>query len=246
MIDLHCHILANIDDGPSSIEGSLAMCRMASADGIKVIVATPHFKPGLFTLPKSDEVIEAAALLNARLADEGLDLKILIGAEVRLTPDTLDYLEKEDFLCINKSNLYFLMEFPNRLETLPGGWEMSLGNLIRAGYRPIIAHPERNFYFLKYPYKLVRAVKSGALIQLTAQSVIGAAGEEAQEFSNFLLAEGLVHAIATDSHSTTLRPTILSEAVMSASEIVGEDKAIDLVTVIPEAIIEGIELPVPE
>ncbi len=246
MIDLHCHILANIDDGPSSIEGSLAMCRMASADGIKVIVATPHFKPGEYTLPTSDEVADAAVLLNGMLAEEGLDLKILIGAEVRLTPDTLDYLDKEDFLCINGNNLYFLMELPNRLETLPDGWEMSVGNLIRAGYRPVIAHPERNFYFLKNPYKLVRAVKSGALIQLTAQSVTGAAGDEAQEFSNFLLAEGLVHAIATDSHSTTSRPTILSEAVMSASEIVGEDKAIDLVTTIPQAIIEGVELPIPE
>ncbi len=225
------------------------MCRMASSDGIKVIVATPHFKPGIDRfgpLPTSDEVADAAAQLNGMLVEEGLDLKILIGAEVRLTPDTLDYIEKEDFLCINGNNLYFLLEFPTRLETLPDGWEMLLGNLIRAGYRPIIAHPERNFYFLKYPYKLVRAVKSGALIQLTAQSIIGAAGQEAQEFSNFLLAEGLVHAIATDSHSTTSRPTILSEAVMSASEIVGEDKAIDLVTVIPEAIIEGIELPIPE
>jgi protein-tyrosine phosphatase len=180
------------------------------------------------------------------LTEEGVDLKILIGAEVRLTPDTLEYIENENFLSINGKNLYFLLEFPSQPETIPGGWEMAVGNLIRAGYRPVIAHPERNFYFLKYPYKLVRAVKSGALIQLTAQSVIGAAGNEAQEFSNFLLAEGLVHAIATDSHSTTSRPTTLSEAVISASEIVGEDKAIDLVTVIPEAIIEGIELPVPE
>ena len=246
MIDLHCHILANIDDGPSSIEGSLAMCRMASDDGIKVIVATPHFKPGLFPLPTADQVTDAAAQLNGMLAEEGVDLKILTGAEVRLTPDTLVYLENEDFLCINETNLYFLLEFPNQLETIPGGWEMALGNLIRAGYRPIIAHPERNFYFLKNPYKLVRAVKSGALIQLTAQSVTGAAGDEAQEFSNFLLSEGLVHAIATDSHSTISRPTMLSEAVISASEIIGEDKAIDLVTVIPGAIIEGIELPVLE
>ena len=68
MIDLHCHVLPNIDDGPSSIEGSLAMCRMASADGIKIIVATPHFKPGLFALPSADEVAGAAALLNERIA----------------------------------------------------------------------------------------------------------------------------------------------------------------------------------
>ena len=84
------------------------------------------------------------------------------------------------------------------------------------------------------------------MLQLTAQSVTGAAGEEAQEFSNFLLAEGLVHAIATDSHSTTSRPTVLTDAVMSASEIIGEDKAIDLVTTIPQAILDGEELPVPE
>jgi protein-tyrosine phosphatase len=219
---------------------------MASADGIKVIVATPHFKPGLFTLPKVDEVSEAAVLLNERLVKEEIDLKILFSAEVRLTPDTLEYLSKEEFLFYNINRRYFLMELPNRLETLPEGWEMSIGNLIRAGYRPLMAHPERNFYFLKNPYKLIRAVKSGMMLQLTAQSVTGAAGEEAQEFSNFLLAEGLVHAIATDSHSTTSRPTILTDAVISASEIIGEDKAIDLVTTIPQAILDGRELPVPE
>ena len=124
----------------------------------------------------------AAALLNERIAKEGIDLKILFAAEVRLTPDTLDYLSKEDFLCFNANKRYFLMEFPNRLETLPKGWEYVLGNLFQAGYRPLIAHPERNFYFLKNPYKLIRAVKSGALLQLTAQSVTGAAGGEAQEF----------------------------------------------------------------
>ncbi|MBE9532168.1 MAG: hypothetical protein IME98_05125 [Proteobacteria bacterium] len=246
MIDLHCHILPNIDDGPSDIEGSLAMCRMASADGIKVIVATPHFKPGLFTLPTFDEVSEATILLNERLAEEEVDLKILIAAEVRLTTDTLDYLVKERFLCFNGNGRYFLMEFPNRLETLPEGWESLIGSLLRAGYRPLIAHPERNFYFIKNPYKLVRAVRSGAMLQLTAQSVTGKAGEEAQDFSNFLLAEGLVHSISTDSHSTTSRPTVLTDAVISASEIIGEEKAIDLVTTIPQAIIDGRDIAFPE
>ena len=244
MIDLHCHILPDIDDGPSSIEGSLAMCRMAAADGIKIIVATPHFKPGLFTLPTREEVYSRAELLNDRIADVGLELRVLIGAEVRLTPDTLEYLESVDFLTLNRNKRYFLAEFP--MGSLPGDWESMLGTLMHAGYRPLIAHPERNFAFLKNPYKLVRAAKNGAMLQLTAESIIGKAGEEAQEFSNFLLSEGLVHAIATDSHSVTSRPTVLSDAVMAASEIIGEDKAIDLVTIIPEAIINGEELPVPE
>jgi protein-tyrosine phosphatase len=244
VIDLHCHILYDIDDGPSAIEGSLAMCRMAADDGIKVIVATPHFKPGLFTLPTNEEVIERAALLREKITEEGLDLRVLVGAEVRLTHDTLDYLEREEYLTLNQNRQYFLAEFP--MGGLPEGWEELLGSLIRGGYRPLIAHPERNIAFLKNPYKLVRAVRNGAMLQLTAESVTGKAGAEAQDFSNFLLAEGLVHAIATDSHSVKLRPTRLSEAVIAASEIVGEDKAIDLVTIIPEAIIKGDELPVPE
>ncbi len=244
MIDLHCHILPNIDDGPSDIEGSMAMCRMASDDGIKIIVATPHFKPGLFSLPTAEEVTSSAALLNEKIAKKGLDLKILTGAEVRITPDTLDYLEAQDFLTLNQNNKYFLAELPMR--DLPEDWELRLGAITRAGYRPLIAHPERNYSFLKNPYKLVRAVRNGAMLQLTAESLIGRGGEAIQEFSNFLLAEGLVHAIATDSHSITSRPTRLSDAVMAASEIIGEDKAIDLVTIIPEAIINGEELPVPE
>ena len=237
MIDLHCHILPGIDDGPAIIEQTMAMCRVAVEDGIKTMVATPHFKPGKFDPPTREEVFSAAALVNRRIRELGLDLKVLVGAEVRAAEDVWSYIEEFDYLSLNCTGKYALIEFP--LGVLPDYWDEVIYGLIEKGVRPVIAHPERNDGFMDNPDLLIPVVRRGAVLQLTAESVTGERGPELADLSGYLLKNSLVKVIATDSHSAERRRPVLSKAVREASFVVGKQEATRMVTLYPELIING-------
>ena len=239
MIDIHCHILPDMDDGPASLGEALAMCRAAAADGIRTIVAAPHFKPGTYEFTRP-AILDGIRDLQAAVNKEDLGLTILPGAEVTVSPEMHTHLAPERFLTINGGR-YFLAEF--RAHSVPSQWDIFLLSFLASGMTPIIAHPERNAWFMNHPAALSSAVQSGILVQITAASITGGFGEEAQDFSIYLLRQNLVHAIASDSHSADLRPPLLAEAVSLAAEVVGEERARALVTSIPRAIIEGREIP---
>lgn len=243
MIDIHCHILPGIDDGPETIDEAIDMCRMAAADGIKTVVATPHFKPGMYepAFARVNELIDAVA---ARAKEEGIDIRVLPGADVSVTPELLVHLKKEKHLTINRNGTYFLAEFPSA--AVPPNWDAFLLFLLKSGFVPIITHPERNAWFLTHPESLYSIVSKGVLVQVTAMSITGEFGENIQEFSIFLLEHNLVHVIATDAHSASYRQPELRAAVKMAGDIIGKEKAEALVTSIPEAIINGRPCPITE
>lgn len=244
MIDLHCHLLAGIDDGPALMEESLEMCRMAASDGIETIVATPHFYHDVDR--RGPEVVPAMIeTLQAALRKEKIVVEILPGADVLIYPDLTANLSQNKHLTINGKGRYVLLEFPHA--SVPANWEAYLKGMVFAGVVPVITHPERNGWFVRHPEAFYKAVNTGALIQITAMSILGEFGDEAQETSLFLLKHNLAHVIATDAHSVHHRPPVLSEAVKAASSVVGEDNIRPLVTTIPAAIIEGkpVRLPVP-
>ncbi|MBI5204612.1 MAG: hypothetical protein HZA11_06820 [Nitrospirae bacterium] len=243
MIDIHCHILPGIDDGPETIDEAVEMCRMAHADGVKTIVATPHFNPGVYE-PASAKVFGLAAELETRAKEKGIDIRILPGADVAVTPELPGHLKKEEYLTINSTGRYFLAEFPPA--SVPPKWDAFLLSLLSSGMVPIITHPERNAWFMEHPDALYSIVSRGVMVQITAMSITGAFGEDIQRYSIFLLQNNLVHVIATDAHSAAYRPPLLSEAVKMSSDMIGEDKAKALVTTIPVAIIEGKSVSLPE
>ena len=111
--------------------------------------------------------------------------------------------------------------------------------MLASGVTPIITHPERNMWFMQRPEALYPVVAKGVMVQITAMSLTGEFGEAAQEVSLFLLQHNLAHIIATDAHSATYRPPVISEAVDMAAELFGRQKADSLVKTIPAAIIEG-------
>ena len=242
MIDIHCHILPNMDDGPASLGESLAMCRAATRDGIRIIVATPHFKPGTYEFTRAT-ILDNIKVLQAAVKQEGLNLTILPGAEVTVSPEMQTYLTPERGLTINGGR-YFLVEFSSN--SVPSQWDTFLLSFLASGMTPIIAHPERNAWFMTHPEALSAAVKNGILVQITAASLTGGFGEEAQDFSIRLLRRNLVHAIASDGHSADLRPPRLAEAVSLAAEVVGKEMARALVTSIPQAIILDRKIPARE
>lgn len=241
MIDLHCHILPGIDDGPSTLDESIEMCRIAAADGIKTIVATPHFRPGTYDC---DDVGKHVAVLQEEIASRGIDLTILPGADVSVTPELVYHVEDDRRLTINGNGRFVLTELPH--EAVPSGWDRFLLSLRERGITPILTHPERNRWFLSRPEALVPFVMAGGLVQITAMSVTGAVGDDVQEYCRFLLRSNLVHVIATDAHSIDQRPPVLSEAVKAAADIVGEANAYRLVRDNPRVIIDGLPLDVLE
>lgn len=239
MIDLHCHILHGIDDGPETLAEAVAMCRAAAADGIGTIVAAPHFKPGMYEFT-GPGIMAAVEILSREVAKQGLGIRILPGAEVTVSPEMHAILRPGGHLTIN-SGRYFLAEF--RPLSVPAHWDAFLLSFLDAGMTPIIAHPERNAWFINHPEALAAVVQSGVLVQVTAMSITGGFGPEVRDFSIRLLRQNLVHSIASDGHSADLRPPQLAGAVALAADVVGLERAEALVTVIPRAIIDSRPIP---
>jgi protein-tyrosine phosphatase len=241
VIDLHCHILPGVDDGPETMAQALQMCRTAAADGIRTIVATSHFKPGCF-LWSAAEQRTWIDTLQQEIAAADLPLTILTGAEIAFCPELPALLKNGSHLRINRSN-YFLLEF--RPQVVPATIERFLTTQIEAGYLPIIAHPERNAWFVHRHDVLTALVRRGALLQITGSSLLGGFGAEARIFSEQLLRSNLVQIIASDAHNMDDRPAQLSRAVTAAAALIGVERATELVTTNPHAVISGARLAPP-
>jgi protein-tyrosine phosphatase len=229
MIDIHCHILPGIDDGPKELADSLEMAEIAAADGIRHIVATPHVKSEILSPAFLEEKVRQ---LNDKLQRVFSPLQVLRGADVSavLPPELLARYT------INKGP-YCLLEFPH--SHLPRNAEELVFRILVAGLRPIITHPERNPSVVRDPELLFRLIDAGGLVQITAGSLTGGFGANARECAAYLLKKGKVHFLATDAHSPTHRRPVLSPAVKEATAIIGYSAALDLVTTNPSAVIAG-------
>lgn len=234
MIDIHCHILPGIDDGPETIEESVLMARMAHEDGVTHIVASPHIKHDLTEPARIGGLV---AELNSILSIENIPLKVLLGADVNAVIDPALI----DAYTINGSR-YILLEFPHA--RIPIDVRSILFRFTSAGYRPIITHPERNMSVISNPSLVYELIEGGAFMQVTAGSITGEFGPEAQQCSEVLLLGGWVHFIASDAHSSDWRPPLLSESVRRAGELIGHDAATALVLDNPKSVISDSALEV--
>ena len=243
MIDIHCHILPGIDDGPATLEESVAMCRIAAADGITALVATPHFRPGTYDISGS-RVVEKVEQLQRAVEGAGITIRILPGADVTVTPELPGHLSSIESLTINRTGRYFLAELPH--DTVPRRWDDFLLSIKNSGIVPILTHPERNPWFLAHADALYGYVRAGGMVQITAMSLTDHRYEAVRRYSLFLLKNNLAHIIASDAHSPVERRPILSEALAAAQQAVGEHRARQFVLDNPQAVIEGRPLRVPE
>jgi len=234
VIDLHCHILPGLDDGARTMDEAISMARIAAADGIGTLVASAHITPGVYD-NSPDRIVSAAGAFEERLKEEGIPLRIIPGADVRMTPEMLD--DDGLRLCINRDTPYLLFEFPHDL--IPPGSDRLIEALRGRGLVPVITHPERNSAFQREPEKLGRFIKLGCLVQITAMSLTGGFGSRAQTVAERFLKDGRAHLIATDAHDTVKRPPILSRALRRAEELVGIGAARAMVFETPEKIVKG-------
>jgi len=241
MIDIHTHILPMIDDGPTSVLESLEMCRIAVNDGITKMVATPHIQNGLYN-SDAGKILENVQFLNQRIKQEGLNLEILPGAEVYLNDQLLDMkiLNESSILTLNNGKKYILLEFS--FQWVPPETAQVIFRLKSMGFTPILPHLERNSGIQSNPQDVKRFIELGAIIQVTAQSIIGEFGSRPKKCVMWMIKNNLVHVIASDAHSSTDRPPILSGAFEVVADLVGVKIAERMVTDHPKMIVEGVRI----
>lgn len=204
MIDIHCHIISQVDDGPTTETVSLTMARQAVAEGFTDIIATPHHLKGDYFNLRPD-IMERVAKLNKLIKAAAIDLTIHVGQEIRIHGEIIAGLETGDLATLADSR-YALIEFPT--QGVPAFATQLFADIQMAGYVPIIAHPERNLEFINNPYRLYQFVMQGALTQLTWSSLAGKFGKKTKKASELFLENQLVHLIATDAHDALRRPLL--------------------------------------
>jgi len=240
MIDLHCHVLPGIDDGPATMDESIQLARVAAAEGTRVLVATSHVNhrypntPGL--------IAELVGSVNGALREEGIPVEVVPGAEVAL--EMLPRLEPGDLeRLVLGAGPYLLLEAP--LSAVGAELEHAVRELQGSGYRVVLAHPERCPSFHREPGRLAALVSAGVLCSLTASSFTGRFGRPVQALSDRLLMDGLVHNVASDAHGPEARPpTLRSTMETAATRISGLSAAVPWLTdAAPAAILAGDPLP---
>ncbi|MFN2744527.1 MULTISPECIES: tyrosine-protein phosphatase [Bacillus] len=207
MIDIHCHILADVDDGAMSINDSLGMAKKAVAQGIHTIIATPHQNRRYRN--QKEKILAGVSALRARIEQEHIPLNITQGQEIRLYGELKDDLRRGRLLSLSDTK-YVLIELP--YHHVPRYAEKLLFDLQLNGYIPVIAHPERNIEVMENPGVLHRLVKNGACVQLTCSSLAGRFGRNVKWLSRRLIEANLAHFIASDAHNHTTR-SFLFDAV---------------------------------
>jgi protein-tyrosine phosphatase len=238
MVDIHCHILPETDDGAISLEESVAMCRAAAGDGIQTIVATPHMFDGVHTTPEKEAIRRRIAIV---MEAAGNCVKIVPGGEVRYSYEIFQEAEDPDARIKLNGTSYMLLEFP--FQSVPPNIEMTIFQILNAGITPVIAHPERNKRIQQNPKIIADLVERGAYAQLDAGSLTRSFGPEAYQSAKKILEAGLGHFLATDAHHMDRRRPVLSAAVAVAAEWVGEEYARAMVEENPAALINDCAIP---
>jgi protein-tyrosine phosphatase len=228
MIDSHCHILPNIDDGPQDVDESIEMARIASKDGIKKIIATPHIADNKYSL---DDIADRVNQFNHRLRQQNIPVRVYPGAEVAISLDP----QKLSGYTINHTS-YILIEFPH--DHLPSYAGKMIDWLCAKKLNPIIAHPERNYSIMRSPEALLGLLNSNVYIQITAASLTGDFGRDTQYCAHLLLDSGKVDIIASDAHSKKFRLPQLSAAAALAAKRLGKKASLRLVCDNPASILK--------
>jgi protein-tyrosine phosphatase len=255
MIDLHCHILPGVDDGPKTLDESLTLCELLINEGVTTVVTTPHLFHLRFEDPTSEKVNQLVKTLNREL---GGRLQVVAGAEVRLVPEVVEEIDQssavtgrnptptdngrrttDHCLFLNGSH-YILVEFPHDL--VPYGIENLIFELTSRGVKPIIAHPERTRVFTDQPERLAELIRLGAYGQVDAPFLAGDHGSKSKKTALRWISQGYVHFVASDAHSCHRRPPRLQKAFAEVQKEYGLDVARSLFVENPKAVVNDEEV----
>lgn len=228
MIDVHCHLLPGIDDGPETMDESLALANMAVEKGITHSILTPHIHPGRWD---NEALSIRSSMETFRLALQDKKIPLIVGmsGEMRVGLEALQMVANHQVPFLGKwgSNYVVLLEMPH--SHIPTGMQQMVQWLLQRNIRPMIAHPERNKDVLRRLDKIQPLIGLGCLFQVTAGSIAGRFGSTARDRARQLLEMGVVTVLATDAHNLKRRPPYLDEGRDAAAVIVGSEMANRLV-----------------
>lgn len=236
MIDIHNHIIQGVDDGSKNIDMSLDMARIYLKNGIKEVIATPHYiEKDSLSLDRNKKALE---ILRQALKDNDLDLQVYLGNEVYISMDILKDIKEKRVATLNKSR-YVLIEFP--MNDIPIYTDSVIYDLLLNGYVPIIAHPERYLKVQENPNILFELIKKGALAQLNLPSLEGFYGKKVKETAKILLENKMIHFVGTDAHTNRKRSPEVREALNLLKDMVSASHYKALTEGNAKNIIEDIE-----
>jgi len=219
MIDLHSHLLPNVDDGSKSLRASIRMAKAAVDNDVTVALMTPHHMNGHYVNHKPD-VIRLTEEFQSHLDNNHIPLQVFPSQEVRINGDLLQALDNDDILFADESNRYLLLEFPD--DDVPTYSTDMIFQIMQRGITVQIAHPERNTKIMSTPSILFDLIEAGALAQVTASSYVGTFGKKVEKFAEQILSHNLAHVFVSDAHDLPNRRYELAEAMVKVEKQLGK------------------------
>ena len=238
MIDIHSHIVFDVDDGPQSRGESKVLLEEAYAQGVRTIVSTSDRRKGMFETPE-DKIAANFSEVKQLAQEIGPDLTILYGAEIYFSGDALEKLEKDLIPRLNGTR-YALIEFS--MNTPYRDIHSALSKILLLGITPVIAHIER-YHALENDEKRVKElINMGCYTQINSSSVLkpklfGDAHKFMKKRATYFLEKNLVHVVASDMHNLDNRPPFMKEAYDLITKKYGRDRARDLFETNPAKIL---------
>jgi protein-tyrosine phosphatase len=237
MIDVHCHVLPGLDDGPATMSEAIELARDARADGITTIAATPHVDWS-HPLVDSARIRAAVRVMQARLENAGVDVTIVSGAEIAAV--RARELGSAELRALSLGGAgWLLLECP-LLQTLAPGFVDTARSLLWRGHRVLLAHPERCPIFLRSPELLIELIAEGMLTQVTAGALNRRYGRTVRDLALLLMDRRAVHVVASDAHGPHRPARIGAELARAGIE---PRLATWLARDVPAALLAGRELP---
>lgn len=241
LVDLHCHLLAGLDDGPRTDEDALAMCRMAYDEGTRLVAATAHQNEHYPDVTPA-RIRAAACRLAEMLREATIELAVFPCAEVMVKPDVESAWRSGDLLSIADRQQYLLVEMPHGLFV---DLRMIVGQLRDLGVRPILAHPERCPELLHEPGTIEELIHGGCLVQVSTHSITEPASSRDERALKHWFQRGVVHVLGSDGHSPRRRPPRMAAAYEKIIRWAGIAVADRVGSTNGMAILEGLPLRVP-
>jgi protein-tyrosine phosphatase len=221
LIDIHCHILPGVDDGPEDISGFIEMAKAAVSSGITHLFATPHHLNGHYENSKP-KILDLVQKHNEILMEYQIPILLHPGQELRIHRDLINTHDLNEVLTLDNNGKYLLLELPSG--EVPPYTHDIVHELLLIGITPIIVHPERNKGFMEKHYLLFDLVTEGALVQLTAGSLLGNFGGRVRSFSEKIIEHQIAHFIASDAHHSKIRGFALQMAYEKINKKYGIEK----------------------
>lgn len=239
MIDIHSHILNNVDDGSNSLESTIEMLKKAEQAEFTDIILTPHYIEGYYENTKS-KIKTNISNLKKEVYKENIVTQLYQGNEILLTEKTPDLLSKSKISTLaNSRYILFELPFSNKLLNL----SQIIFKIKANGYIPILAHPERYSYIQENPNNLIEIIKSGVLVQSNYGSFAGQYGKTAKQTAEILLQNRLIHFLGSDTHRQGYIYENIKSILKRLEEVSGDERYIyEITTKNPQKILDDLDI----